>query len=198
VIQKSELIARQNEELQQANRLLQEQAAEISRMNALLEQDNRQLQTNVEKVSRARVLSAPVDFEEFSKIYPDKESCFKFLADLKWSQGYACRKCGHDHFFNGHLLYSRRCAKCGYEESVTANTILQNTRIDINKAFYMIFLVYSTKGKISSHKLSEILDIRQSTCWSYSSRIKKVMEERKKTLRHSDEKGWSKLVMEYD
>lgn len=196
--EKSELIAQQNEELQQANLLLQEQAEEISRMNALLEQDNRQLQTNVEKVSRARVLSAPVDFEEFSKIYPDKESCFRFLAELKWSNGYTCRKCGHDHYFNGHLLYSRRCAKCGYEESVTANTILQNIRIDINKAFYMIFLVYSTKGKISSHKLSGILDIRQSTCWSYSSRIKKVMEDRKKTLLQSDEKGWSKLVMEYD
>lgn len=198
LFEKSELIAQQNEELQQANQLLQEQSLEISRMNDLLEQDNRQLQTNVEKVSRARVLSAPVDFEEFSKIYPDKESCFKFLAELKWSQGYACRKCGHDHYFNGHLIYSRRCAKCGYEESVTANTILQNTRIDINKAFYMIFLVYSTKGKISSHKLSEILNIRQSTCWSYSTRIKKVMEERKKTLQNSDEKGWSKLVMEYD
>jgi hypothetical protein len=198
LFEKSELIAQQNEELQQANQLLQDQSLEISRMNDLLEQDNRQLQTNVEKVSRARVLSAPVDFEEFSKIYPDKESCFKFLAELKWSQGYACRKCGHDHYFNGHLIYSRRCAKCGYEESVTANTILQNTRIDINKAFYMIFLVYSTKGKISSHKLSEILNIRQSTCWSYSTRIKKVMEERKKTLQNSDEKGWSKLVMEYD
>jgi ABC-type multidrug transport system fused ATPase/permease subunit len=196
--EKSELIARQNEELQEANLLLQAQAEEISRMNALLEQDNRQLQTNVEKVSRARVLSAPVDFEEFSRIYPDKESCFRFLAELKWSHGYTCRKCGHDHYFNGHLLYSRRCAKCGYEESVTANTILQNTRIDINKAFYMIFLVYSTKGKISSHKLSEILNIRQSTCWSYSSRIRKVMEDRKRSLRQSDEKGWSKLVMEYD
>ncbi|WP_298733480.1 7TM diverse intracellular signaling domain-containing protein [uncultured Chitinophaga sp.] len=196
--EKSELIAQQNEELQKANLLLRAQAAEISRMNALLEQDNRQLQNNVEKVSRARVLSAPVDFEEFSRIYPDKESCFRFLSELKWSQGYHCRKCGHDHYFHGHLLYSRRCAKCGYEESVTANTILQNTRIDINKAFYMIFLVYSTKGKISSHKLSEILHIRQSTCWSYSSRIRKVMEDRKRSLRQSDEKGWSKLVMEYD
>lgn len=196
--EKSELIALQNEELQEANLLLQAQAEEISRMNALLEQDNRQLQTNVEKVSRARVLSAPVDFEEFSRIYPDKESCFRFLSELKWSQGYSCRKCGHDHYFHGHLIYSRRCAKCGYEESVTANTILQNTRIDINKAFYMIFLVYSTKGKISSHKLSEILNIRQSTCWSYSSRIKKVMEDRRKSLQQSDEKGWSKLVMEYD
>jgi len=196
--EKSELIAQQNEELQEANLLLQAQAEEISRMNALLEQDNRQLQTNVEKVSRARVLSAPVDFEEFSRIYPDKESCFRFLSELKWSQGYNCRKCGHDHYFQGHLLYSRRCAKCGYEESVTANTILHDTRIDINKAFYMIFLVYSTKGKISSHKLSEILNIRQSTCWSYSSRIRKVMEDRKKSLQQSDEKGWSKLVMEYD
>ena len=196
--EKSELIAQQNEELQEANLLLQAQAEEISRMNALLEQDNRQLQTNVEKVSRARVLSAPVDFEEFSRIYPDKESCFRFLSELKWSQGYSCRKCGHDHYFHGHLLYSRRCAKCGYEESVTANTILHDTRIDINKAFYMIFLVYSTKGKISSHKLSEILNIRQSTCWSYSSRIRKVMEDRKKSLQQSDEKGWSKLVMEYD
>lgn len=196
--EKSELIAQQNEELQEANLLLQAQAEEISRMNALLEQDNRELQTNVEKVSRARVLSAPVDFEEFSRIYPDKESCFRFLSELKWNQGYNCRKCGHDHYFQGHLLYSRRCAKCGYEESVTANTILQNTRIDINKAFYMIFLVYSTKGKISSHKLSEILNIRQSTCWSYSSRIRKVMEDRKRSLRQSDEKGWSKLVMEYD
>lgn len=136
--EKSELIARQNAELQQANLLLKAQAEEISRMNTLLEQDNRQLQTSVEKVSRARVLSAPVDFEEFSKIYPDRESCFRFLAELKWSQGYNCRKCGHDHYFNGHLLYSRRCAKCGYEESVTANTILQNTRIDINKAFYIL------------------------------------------------------------
>jgi hypothetical protein len=196
--EKSELIARQNEDLQEANLLLQAQAEEISRMNALLEQDNRELQTNVEKVSRARVLSAPVDFEEFSRIYPDKESCFRFLSELKWSQGYSCRKCGHDHYFHGHLLYSRRCAKCGYEESVTANTILHDTRIDINKAFYMIFLVYSTKGKISSHKLSEILNIRQSTCWSYSSRIKKVMEDRKKSLQQSDEKGWSKLVIEYD
>lgn len=196
--EKSALIASQNNELQEANHLLQEQAAEISRMNALLEQDNRQLQTNVEKVSRARALSAGVDFEEFSKIYPDRESCFSFLASLKWSNGYHCHKCGHDHYFNGHLQYSRRCAKCGYEESVTANTIFQNTRIDINKAFYMIFLVYSTKGRISSHKLSEILNIRQSTCWAYSNRIKKAMDDRKRTGREADEKGWSKLVLEYD
>jgi hypothetical protein len=60
----------------------------------------------------------------------------------------------------------------------------------------MLFLVYSTKGKISSHKLSEILAIRQSTCWSYSSRMKKLMEERKKDIKNAGDQGWSKLVLD--
>ncbi len=85
--EKSELIAEQNEELQEANLLLQAQAEEISRTNAPLEQDNRQLQTNVEKVFRARVLSAPVDFEEFSKIYPDKRKLFPLPVGVKMEPG---------------------------------------------------------------------------------------------------------------
>ncbi|WP_316796734.1 7TM diverse intracellular signaling domain-containing protein [Pedobacter agri] len=196
VYHKSLIIESKNQALEEVNALLQKQAEEISRMNVLLEQDNEQLQTSVEKVSRDRVMNTEVDFEEFSKIYPDKESCYEFLSELKWSKGYHCRKCSHDHYFSGHILHSRRCSKCGYEESVTTYTIFHNTRIPINKAFYMIFLIYSSKGKISSHKLSELLSIRQSTCWTFGTRIKKVMEDRKKTLKKTNKNGWSQLVIE--
>jgi hypothetical protein len=196
VYHKSLIIESKNQALEEANALLQQQAEEISRMNVLLEQDNEELQTSVEKVTRDRVMNTDVDFEEFSKIYPDKESCYEFLSQLKWANGYHCRKCNNDHFFNGHILHSRRCSKCGYEESVTTYTVFHNTRIPINKAFYMIFLIYSTKGKISSHKLSELLSIRQSTCWTFGSRIKKVMEERKKILKKNSKNGWSQLVIE--
>ena len=187
----AEIIEEKNRELMAMNELLRDQASEISRMNELLQEDNRVLQTNVEQVTRARVLSSEVDFEEFSKIYPDNESCFEYLAGLKWQQGYHCRKCGNDHYFHGHLPFSRRCTKCGYDESAIAYTLLQNTKIPINKAFYMIFLIYTTKGKISSHKLSQILQIRQSTCWSFGNRIRKMMEEKK---REPDRGGWSKIV----
>ncbi|MDP9048936.1 MAG: chromosome partitioning protein ParA [Bacteroidota bacterium] len=193
--EKSLVITSRNEELRSVNQLLQLQAEEISRMNVLLEKDNTELHNNIEKITHDRVMSAEVDFEEFSKIYPDRETCFKFLSDLKWEKGYTCRKCSNTHYGHGHLPYSRRCSKCGYEESVIANTMLQNTRIPINKAFYMIFLMYSTKGKISSHKLSQILSIRQSTCWAYSSRIKKVMNDKRKEIKNAGEKGWSKLVI---
>lgn len=196
VFHKSLIIEAKNSELQEANDLLKQQAEEIIRMNVLLEQDNQELQTNVEKVTRDRVMSADVDFEEFSRIYPDKDSCFLFLSELKWNDGYTCRKCKSNHFYPGHIPYSRRCSKCGYEESVTTNTVFQNTRIPINKAFYMIFLIYTTKGKISSHKLAEILNIRQSTCWTYGSKIKLLMEERKSALKKANKNGWSKLVLE--
>jgi hypothetical protein len=183
-------------ELLAANQQLLLQSEEISRMNVLLEKDNITLHHDIEKITHDRVMSAEVDFEEFSKIYPDRETCFKFLSDLKWANGYTCKKCNNTHYGHGHLPYSRRCSKCGYEESVIAYTILQNTRIPISKAFYMIFLMYSTNGKISSHKLSGILSIRQSTCWAYSSRIKKAMSSRKKDLKNAGDKGWSKLVIE--
>ena len=196
VYHKSLIIESKNQALEEVNALLQQQAEEISRMNVLLEQDNEELQTSVEKVTRDRVMNTEVDFEEFSKSYPDKETCFEFLSQLKWKDGYHCRKCSNDHYFNGHILYSRRCSKCGYEESVTTYTIFHGTRIPINKAFYMIFLIYSSKGKISSHKLSELISIRQSTCWTFGSRIKKVMEDRKKELKKSGSDGWSQLVIE--
>jgi hypothetical protein len=197
LVEKSEFIAQQNRQLAQANQQLARQAEEIVAMNALLAQDNIQLKHDVEVVTEARILSRDVDFEEFSAMYPDDDSCLKFLSNIKWQSGFACSKCGHNNYSEGRSPYGRRCTKCGYDESVTAYTLLQNTRLPINKAFYMIFLVYASKGNISSHKLSAILHIRQSTCWAYSSKIKKAMKEKNKhgAVRHE---GWDSILLAHE
>ncbi|WP_316823135.1 7TM diverse intracellular signaling domain-containing protein [Pedobacter gandavensis] len=192
----SSLVDERTKEVNQKAATIEKQNEEISLMNAMLEKDNQELHENIKKVSRARVMSLDVDFEEFSKIYPDRETCFKYLSELKWINGYQCKKCMNSQYLAGFLPFSRRCTKCGYDESVIANTIFQNSRIPINKAFYMLFLVYSTKGKISSHKLSQLLLIRQSTCWAYNSKMQKLLEERNKELKNAGEGGWSKLIFE--
>lgn len=193
---KSEIIEKQYGELLYQNELLNQQAQEIQRMNALLAEDNQTLQTNIEVVTQARVMSKNVDFQEFSKTYPDNNACFKFLSELKWSEGYQCVKCGGSNHYPGRSVYSRRCTQCNYEESVTMNTIFQNTKIPVNKAFYIVFLVYTSKGEISSYKLSEILSMRQGTCWSFSDKVKKIIREKRKELKTAGEQGWSKLVIE--
>lgn len=196
LLQKSEHIEAQNHQLEEANRLLEAQAIEIAEINRLLERDNIQLQHDVAEVKEARVLSKEVDFEEFSAMHPNEESWLKFLSDVKWQAGYTCRKCGHLSYSPGRSPFSRRCTKCGYDESVTAYTLLQNTRLPISKALYMIFLVYNSKGNISSHKLSKVLSIRQSTCWSYSSRIKMVMKDRQKRGVRNSHEGWDSIILE--
>lgn len=194
--QKNITIEDQNEELMSINALLEQQAEEISRMNILLEKDNITLKTNIEKVTNARVDATELEFEEFSQKYPDRDSCYKFLADMKWEKGYSCVKCNNEIYCNGKVPFNRRCTKCAYEESVLQRTIFENNRIPINKAFYLVYLMYNSKGAISSHKLSEKLGIRQSTCWTYASKIKKIMEERKKDIKGTGKSGWSKLVLE--
>ncbi|MES2376597.1 MAG: 7TM diverse intracellular signaling domain-containing protein [Bacteroidota bacterium] len=196
IFEQAQFIEQQNKELLYINEQLEKQAAEISMMNVLLEQDNTELKHNIEKVNDARALSTELSFEEFSAKYPDQESCNKFLAHLKWNNGFSCIKCANVSFHAGRAPYSRRCTKCNYEESVLFNTIFQNNRIPINKAFYIVYLMYTTKGAISSYQLSEKIGIRQSTCWQYAIRIKKVMDDHKREVRKSDNKGWSKLVMD--
>lgn len=196
LVKQSHIIEEQNEELLTKNEQLEQQAEEISRMNLLLEKDNIQLKTNIEKVTNDRALSAELSFEEFSAKYPDQETCYKFLSELKWSNGYNCSRCANTTYCGGRMPYSRRCTKCAYEESALQKTIFHNNRIPINKAFYLVYLMYTSKGTISSHQLSDKLKIRQSTCWSYAIRVKKAMLERKKKTKKGVNQGWSNLVIE--
>ncbi|KAA2239378.1 chromosome partitioning protein ParA [Chitinophaga agrisoli] len=193
--QLEEQVAERTRELEVQAGLLQEQAQEIARMNKLLEKDNIELKSNIEKITDARIKSAELSFKEFSQKYPDREECYKLLADLKWSKGFKCRKCGYVNYSEGLRPYSRRCNKCAYEESPMQSTIFENNRISINKAFYITYLVYTTRGNISSYQISERTDIRQSTCWSYAKRVKGLLDQQKACVKKNKEASWTDLIL---
>ncbi len=189
-------IAEKNQQLEEMNEELRLQSEEITRMNLLLDSDNRKLQNNVKELVKARVMVEEVDFEEFSKIFPGEESCYRYLAELKWDRGYICRKCQHTRFCEGKDKYSRRCTRCRYDESPTAYTIFHRLKFDVVKAFYMVFLVYANKGKITSLELSQLLQLRQSTCWTFSKKVTSAMKERKKNASDNDAHGWSYIILD--
>ncbi len=185
-----------NEELQEAYQKLQDQAEQINQMNLMLDLDNRKLQSDVKEISKARVMSKEVNFEEFNKIYPNKEACLKFLAELKWANGYECKKCKHKKHCRGKSMHSRRCTRCRYDESATAYTIFHRLKFPITKAFYMVFLIFESKDKVTSSELSQILDLRQSTCWNFSKKIKTAMDVAKKNNGNKPIQSWGEIVLE--
>lgn len=171
---------------------IKEQASEIDRFNQLLQQDNLKLEENVKDLSRARVMKKQVSFEEFKKIYPDEETCLKFLAQLKWGEGYQCIKCGNDTYAPGPAPYSRRCSKCSTIERATTGTIFSRMRFPVTKAFYMLFL-FSQGDTLTVDELSNILDHPRQTCWAFRKKIMKVIHAKKDTKKSQD--GWSHLVL---
>ncbi|MFL5728566.1 MAG: 7TM diverse intracellular signaling domain-containing protein [Cytophagaceae bacterium] len=199
VAERTVQLKEKNDELEEAYQQLSMQSEEIQRMNLLLNEDNTKLEKNVKELSKARVMLKEVDFTEFGKIFPDKESCLKYLSELKWKNGYTCKKCGNTKSCQGKEVFSRRCTKCRYDESATSYTIFHRLKFPITKAFYMVFLVYSNKGKITSFELSQILSLRQSTCWTFSKKVVEAMKEKKKQgadYEHAD--GWALLVLDHD
>ena len=62
----------------------------------------------------------------FMKQFSTEARCQEYLADLRWQSGYVCPKCGCRHAYR--LANGRyQCAKCRYQVSVTAGTVLHKT-----------------------------------------------------------------------
>jgi two-component system, sensor histidine kinase LadS len=165
---------------------------QIQQMNVLLEEDNKKLEVNIKTISRKRVMDNRVTFDEFQEIYPNEESCYKFLEELKWNAGFTCIKCGNDKWSKGNTRYSRRCSKCNHIETLTTATIFERTKIPIRKAFYMLFLIGQGKN-ISSDELSHTLEIRKQTCWAFKKKVEQTLIENPKLKKNKD--GWSHLIL---
>ena len=187
--QQSETIAAQNHNLLQVNGLLALQSAAIEKLNTNLRHD-------LQHAQEARVLSKEVDFGEFSQIYPDKDACLSYLAELKWAKGYQCRRCGHEKYCDGREPHSRRCTRCRYVESATAYTLLQKCKFSIVKAFYAVFLLHTHGGNYSSQDLSRVLALRQGTCWSFSQKVLEAIRRRERMPDYGENESWTLVLLD--
>lgn len=113
--------------------------------------------------------------EELDALFTDDEKCLGFLSQIKWENGFVCRKCGNTNFCPGKAPYSRRCTKCKTEESATAGTIFHHCRFNLSKAFYIAYSVCKSKEDISSYEFARRLSLRQMTCWKFKDKLKNAI-----------------------
>lgn len=163
--------------LQQSNQKLEQQAQEINQINSMLDLDNWKLKSNLKEVLKDRVFHKRLGFEEFRQIFPHENACFQYLAKLKWEASYSCKKCKNEKHSDGAKLFSKRCSRCGYDESVTAHTIFQGLRFPIEKAFYIMYVIMDQDYKLTIDQLSETLDLRRNTVWNFKQKILKTVKD---------------------
>jgi hypothetical protein len=194
----AEELRKMNIQLDSKSEEIRAQAQQIRAMNTFLEQKNIKLTHDIQDISEARILQKQVSFSEFKEIYPDDDSCLKFLDELKWTQGYKCRKCNHTDFRytrlkERNIQYSRRCKKCKNIESPTVGTIYYHIKFPLVKAFYITFLVMSGKN-YTIDELSEKVELRRQTCWSFKKKVQEFIRSNGDIKRSKD--GWSHIILE--
>ncbi|WP_143960417.1 7TM diverse intracellular signaling domain-containing protein [Litoribacter populi] len=194
-----EKVQERTKELESKNLLLEsfnsqliEKDEEIKRINALLDRDNWKLKSSIKQSFQARLDNDTLTHEEFSNIFPDSSACFRYLEELKWAKAFHCRSCGNHKCSNGPKLFTRRCSKCGYIESVTAGTAFHGVRFPLEKAFFIAYTIISGQHW-TLEQLSEQLDVRKNTIWSFRKKVKSMLVDSK-----SEKADWKDIIIDQD
>lgn len=183
-----------NKELEETNLKLKEMTDKANQMSLKLDVDNWTLQKKVLESIRARMAGQEVSDDDFNKIFPDDTACYRYLYELKWEKMFVCRRCGHQDSDNDIKLFTKKCTKCAYIESVTAHTLFHGLKFPINKAFHIAYLAIHSNRKITLDELSTMLDLRRNTCWSFKQKVADSMELYQKTYKTQAIKSWENII----
>ncbi|NEW81923.1 MAG: transposase [Mariniphaga sp.] len=122
------------------------------------------------------IFNKEVSEETVEELFVSDEKCLEFLANLKWKDGFTCRKCGNTNYCIGKSSYSRRCTKCKSEESATSGTIFHNCKFPVHKAFIIAYNVCKGKEDVSTYEFARRLALRQMTCWNFKTKIQTALK----------------------
>ncbi|MGD0632632.1 MAG: IS1595 family transposase [Terracidiphilus sp.] len=117
----------------------------------------------------------PRNQTELEASFGSEEACRAYLARLRWPDGFRCPRCGGVRSWpvRGVLL---ECAGCGYQTSVTAGTIFQDTRTPLAVWFRAMWWVTTQKNGASALGLQRVLGLRSyETAWTWLHKLRRAM-----------------------
>lgn len=178
-------------ELELANEKLKSFSQIMEKMNSALDIQNFELKKEVKNERVSRVFHKELTFDEFNTMYPSEETCLKVIYDLKWLNGYQCKKCNNEKFTSGQNWQRKKCSKCGHIESTTANTLYHSLKFPLNKAFYITY-VQVAGIQYTYDELSTILELRKPTVWAFKQKvIQRSLEPKYKRIT-----SWKEMILD--
>ena len=117
----------------------------------------------------------PRNLVELEARFSTEEACREYLLKLRWPEGFVCPRCGTQSAWASkrNLLL---CADCGYQASVTAGTIFQDTRKPLTLWFRGAWWVTTQKGGASALELQRVLGLGSYvTAWTWLHKFRRAM-----------------------
>jgi transposase-like protein len=118
----------------------------------------------------------PRTLREFQTKFATEEACQRYLATCRWPDGFVCPRCGNRRAYE--LVKRRRwqCTGCRHQVSLTAGTVLHNTKTPLTVWFWAAYLMTTDKRGISALLLQRQLALRRyETAWMILHKFRRAM-----------------------
>ena len=115
----------------------------------------------------------PKNEVEFDKMFPNEDSCRKYLFLQRWGNGFICPKCSHTKYWELKTKHLYECQSCNHQTSITSGTILHGTRKPLKLWFKAMWFYTSRKTGISAKTLQTLLGFGSyKTAWSWLQKLR--------------------------
>ena len=119
--------------------------------------------------------------------FPDQESCIEHLERVRFGDEPYCPHCGSvkvGRKADGFRVGRWNCHDCHGSFNVMSGTVMQKTKVPLQKWFLAFGLMINAKKSLSSHQMARDLDLNQKTALFMQERIRAAMATEESGLLH--------------
>jgi len=110
---------------------------------------------------------------EFEDRFSTEKSCYEYLFQMKWPTGFSCCKCNHEAYW----VSSRNifiCTQCGHQHSLTAGTIMHQTKKPLRLWFKAMWWFTTRKSGVNAVNLKDLLGFGSyGTAWHWLQKLRR-------------------------
>jgi len=118
----------------------------------------------------------PTTLREFQSKFSTEQACQEYLAACRWPDGFLCPRCRGDRAYELTKLRRWQCAVCRHQASLTAGTILHNTKTPLTVWFWAAYLMTTDKRGVSALFFQRQLGLqRYETAWMMLHKFRRAM-----------------------
>jgi transposase-like protein len=117
----------------------------------------------------------PETVRDFRAWFPDDTACRTYLERIRWPEGPRCPRCPEAPVWAMKPPFYR-CARCGYDFTVTVDTLFTDTHLPLSLWFEAMWYVVNQKNGASALGVQRVLGLGSyRTAWRWLHKLRRAM-----------------------
>jgi predicted RNA-binding Zn-ribbon protein involved in translation (DUF1610 family) len=119
----------------------------------------------------------PSSLIAFQRRFPDDDACARYLAELRWPEGFVCPACGQRSAWQLRTKpWTYECRGCRRQTSLKAGSVMHGSKLSLSLWFWAAYLMATHSNGISALQLQRQLALGSyKTAWLLCAKLRAAM-----------------------